>query len=376
MKKIVMTLACALALVNVNAQTEKKTTNSFNKWSIELGAGLTKPQRPFSAGYSTDTPSPWVGEIGVRYMFNNKFGLKIDYGYNSFTDGDDSMKFDSKYQRLDLQGVANLGRIMNFETWTNTFGLLGHAGFGVGQLKSDNFTGKDWTGNFIAGVTGQIRLSNRIALTGDFSTILNASQDHTFDGAAVDNRGFSGLMFNGTVGLQVYLGKNAKHADWVVVSNETDLSALENKLAELQNTINNIPPTKEVIVEKAVINPPVTDKDIVRDMINDRYYSVYFDFNKSTPIENSTGAIDVVLTYLRKNPSANIDIIGHADQVGKSEYNEKLSNARANSVKTILEKAGIASSRLNVVANGADTSIQKDSEEARRLARRVTFKVK
>ncbi|MFG4000583.1 OmpA family protein [Flavobacterium aquidurense] len=376
MKKIVMTLACALALVNVNAQTEKKTTNSFNKWSIELGAGLTKPQRPFSAGYSTDTPSPWVGEIGVRYMFNNKFGLKIDYGYNSFTDGDDSMKFDSKYQRLDLQGVANLGRIMNFETWTNTFGLLGHAGFGVGQLKSDNFTGKDWTGNFIAGVTGQIRLSNRIALTGDFSTILNASQDHTFDGTAVDNRGFSGLMFNGTVGLQVYLGKNAKHADWVVVSNETDLSALENKLAELQNTINNIPPTKEVIVEKAVINPPVTDKDIVRDMINDRYYSVYFDFNKSTPIENSTGAIDVVLTYLRKNPSANIDIIGHADQVGKSEYNEKLSNARANSVKTILEKAGIASSRLNVVANGADTSIQKDSEEARRLARRVTFKVK
>lgn len=371
-----MTLACALALVNVNAQTEKKTTNSFNKWSIELGAGLTKPQRPFSAGYSTDTPSPWVGEIGVRYMFNNKFGLKIDYGYNSFTDGDDSMKFDSKYQRLDLQGVANLGRIMNFETWTNTFGLLGHAGFGVGQLKSDNFTGKDWTGNFIAGVTGQIRLSNRIALTGDFSTILNASQDHTFDGATVDNRGFSGLMFNGTVGLQVYLGKNAKHADWVVVSNETDLSALENKLAELQNTINNIPPTKEVIVEKAVINPPVTDKDIVRDMINDRYYSVYFDFNKSTPIENSTGAIDVVLTYLRKNPSANIDIIGHADQVGKSEYNEKLSNARANSVKTILEKAGIASSRLNVVANGADTSIQKDSEEARRLARRVTFKVK
>lgn len=111
-------------------------------------------------------------------------------------------------------------------------------------------------------------------------------------------------------------------------------------------------------------------------MINDKYYSVYFDFNKSTPIENSTAAIDVVLTYLRKNPSASLDILGYADQVGSSEYNEKLSNARANNVKTIFEKAGIASSRLNVVANGADTSIQKDSEEARRLARRVTFRIK
>jgi OOP family OmpA-OmpF porin len=37
-------------------------------------------------------------------------------------------------------------------------------------------------GNFIAGVTGQIKLSNRLALTGDFTTILNAKQkNRTFD---------------------------------------------------------------------------------------------------------------------------------------------------------------------------------------------------
>lgn len=376
MKKIVMTLAFALSLTYANAQTEESATN-YNKWSIELGGGFTKVQRPLSTGYSTDTPSPWVGEIGVRYMLNNKFGLKLDYGYNSFTNGDKSINFDSKYQRLDLQGVANLGRIMNFETWTNTFGLLGHAGFGVGTLTSDNFRGKDWAGNFIAGLTGQIRLTNRIALTGDFSTILNSSQDHTFDGAYMpENRGFSGLVFNGTIGLNVYLGKNTKHADWTVISQNADIAALENKIAGLQNALNNIPVTKEVIVEKAIINTPVTDKDIVKDMINDKYYSVYFDFNKSTPIENSTAAIDVVLTYLRKTPSASLDILGYADQVGSSEYNEKLSNLRANNVKTILEKAGISSSRLNVIPNGADTSIQKDSEEARRLARRVTFRVK
>jgi OOP family OmpA-OmpF porin len=33
-------------------------------------------------------------------------------------------------------------------------------------------------GNFMAGVTGQIKLSDRVALTGDFTTILNA-QDQT-----------------------------------------------------------------------------------------------------------------------------------------------------------------------------------------------------
>ncbi|MFD2942115.1 OmpA family protein [Flavobacterium notoginsengisoli] len=376
MKKVVMTFAFALALTGAHAQTENNS--SFNKWSIEFAGGLTKPQRPLSSGYATDTPSPWVGDFGVRYMLNNKFGLKADFGYNSFINRKNSLDFDSKYYRVDLQAVANLGRIMNFETWTNTFGLLGHVGVGYAQLRSDNFKGTDQMGNFIAGVTGQIRLSNRVALTGDFSTILNASQDHTFDGASVTgNRGFSGILYNGTIGLNVYLGKNIKHADWMVTSSDNaNVSALENKIAELESQIKKIPATKEVVVEKQVSTPQLNENDLIKKMINDKYYSVYFDFNKTTPIENSTAAIDVVLTYLRKNPSASLDLIGYADQVGKAEYNEKLSNTRANNVKTIFEKAGIASSRLNVVANGADTSIQKDSDEARRLARRVTFIVK
>jgi OOP family OmpA-OmpF porin len=378
MKKIVITLALALGLMNVNAQTKSEnTTTNYNKWSVELAGGYTKPQRSFSSGYFTSTPSPYVSDLGVRYMLNNKFGLKLDFGYNSFSGKNNSFDFDSKYYRLDLQGVANLGRIMNFENWTNTIGLLGHAGFGIGQVNHKDLNVKDRVGNFIAGVTGQVRLSNRIALTGDFSTILNSTQDYTFDGAYIaQNRGFSGLIFNGTVGLNVYLGKNTRHADWTVISQIADVSALENKIAELENSINKIPQQKQVIVEKPVTTTVVSDKDVIKEMINDKYYSVYFDFNKSTPIENSTAAIDVVLTYLRKNPSASLDILGYADQVGSVAYNEKLSNLRANNVKTIFEKAGVASSRLNVVAQGADTSIQKDSEEARRLARRVTFMVK
>lgn len=375
MKKIVIILAFSLVFNNMNAQTENNS-NGYNKWSIELAGGFNKPQRPMSNDYYTARVSPFTADLGVRYMMNNKFGLKADFGYNSFTDHGNSNTFDSKYYRVDLQGVANLGRIMNFETWTKTIGLLGHAGIGVAQLENEDLHVKDRMGNFIAGFTGQIRLSNRLTLTGDVTTIVNAFQDATFDGAGLTNsRGLSGLVFNGTAGLTVYLGKNTKHADWTVLTQNVDLTAYDNKIADLENQIKNIP-SKQVIIEKPVTTNTVSDKDIVKEMINDKYYSVYFDFNKSIPIENSTAALDVILTYLRKNPSASIDILGYADQVGKSEYNEKLSNARANNVKTILEKAGIASSRLNVFANGADTSIQKDSEEARRLARRVTFRVR
>jgi len=420
MKKIILTLVFASAMTTLSAQTENaesaSTVNDFNKWSIELAGGLNKPMRPMTAGYRTAVTSAYVADLGVRYMFNNKFGLKADFGYNSFKEGENSIGFDSQYYRADLQAVANLGRIMSFETWTNTLGLLGHAGFGLGFGESDNFSGTDRMGNFIAGVTGQIKLSNRIALTGDFTTILNAKQNRTFDGASsVGSPGFGGVLFNGTVGLTVYLGGNEKHADWVIDNEgrfdaidarfmaiedkmlDSDKDGVADYLDEEQNTPagtmvdtkgrsidknnNNVPDETEAYILKnygSTTNnsPLLTNNELITSLINGGYVAVYFDFDKSTPTNVSTGDTDFMLTYLRNNPTATIDIVGHADEVGRSDYNDNLSNARANNVKNTLVKANIDASRLNIVAAGEDTSVDIDSENARKLVRRVTFRVK
>ena len=238
MKKILLTLVFAFALTTMNAQNEtvETKTTDFNKWSIELSGGFNKPQRPMTSGYSTTIVSPYTVDLGVRYMFNNKFGLKGDFGYNSFSEEEGSMPFDTKYYRADLQGVANLGRIMNFETWTKTFGLLGHAGFGLSFLeRKDPTYVKDRMGNFMVGVTGQIKLSERIVLTGDFTTITNAKQNVAFDGASNnDLRGFNGSLFTGTAGITVYLGKNAKHADWVI-ENDDRFDAIDAKFMAIEN---------------------------------------------------------------------------------------------------------------------------------------------
>ncbi|WP_413999831.1 OmpA family protein [Flavobacterium sp. W1B] len=418
MKKLMFALVFAGAASTVNAQTvaEKNTQNDYNKWSVELAGGVNKTQRPMTAGYSTSTPSPYVIDLGARYMFNNKFGLKADFGYNSFQGKNNSIDFDTKYYRADIQAVANLGRIMNFETWTTTIGLLGHAGFGLAQLEDQNSALKDRMGNFMAGVTGQIKLSNRIALTGDFTTIINANQNAAFDAAStVSSRGFSGILFNGTVGLTVYLGKNAKHADWVTLVDKDVLSlkdrvdTLETMLIDTdqdgvadyldleKNTVsgvmvdtkgraidlnkNNVPDELESYLlanyaSKNDNSPILNNNELIKNLINSGYVATYFDFNKSTPTDVSTDGIDFILTYLRSNPSASVDIIGHADELGKTAYNNKLSTARANSIKNILVKAKINASRLNVVAGGEDTSVEKNSDAARKLVRKVTFKIK
>lgn len=414
MKKVMLTFVFALAFTGINAQNKTEKELDFNKWSLELSGGFNKTQRPMSEGYFTSTPSPYVADLGVRYMFNNKFGLKADFGYNNFTGKNNSLDFDSRYYRADIQAVANLGRIMSFETWTNTIGLLGHAGFGLAQLEDQNSALKDRMGNFIAGVTGQIKLSNRLILTGDFTTIINTNQNSTFDATStVNSRGFNGILFNATVGLTVYLGKNQKHADWMI-DNGSNIDELKKRITDIEtsmldtdkdgvadyldqepNTIsgimvdvkgkstdlnnNNIPDELENYLAKTYAKDqkettPNNNK-LITNLINEGYVCTYFDYNKTTPTNISTEGIDFVLNYLRKNPLASVAIIGHADELGRSDYNDKLSNDRAVSVKSILVKAGIDASRLNVVTSGEDTSVEKDSEAARKLVRKVNFRV-
>lgn len=426
MKKILLTLTSVLALSSAYAQTDEKTNDTnknssdYNRWSIEVAGGVNKFQRPVSADYYQTTPSFYNADLGVRYMFNNKFGLKLDAGYYNMTEKSGSLPFESHYYRADLQAVANLGRIMNFETWTNTFGLLGHTGFGYAQLKTENRGFTDRMMNFMAGVTGQIRLGNRIALTGDFTTILNANQNMTWDGQNDANvgRGFQGILFQGTIGINYYLGSNEKHADWVTMDSELkkQLSELEGRLATIEagltdsdqdgvpdmfdaepNTMAGVAvdnkgktidrngngvadeleryfDTKYATANSAANGSGQNAE--VKSLINDGYVNIYFDFNSSTPTSESAAGINFLVKYLTANPSATTDVIGYADEVGNSEYNQSLSQKRADNVKQILVDAGINASRMTVKGNGEDNSVNKSSKGARQIVRRVTFMIK
>ena len=421
MKKILLTLTGVLALGSVYGQSDKKMTDAnaasgqeYNRWSVEVAGGVNKYQRPGTLGYFQSTPSFFNGEFGVRYMFNNKFGLKLDAGYYNLTERSNSLPFESHYYRANLQAVANLGRIMSFETWTNTLGILGHTGFGYAQLKSE---GKDFTDrmyNFMAGVTGQVRLGNRFAFTGDFSTILNAEQSYAFDGnstTATNARGFQGLLFQGTLGLTYYIGGAEKHADWFVMDSmlKKELEELKGRVAALEvgltdsdqdgvadmfdaepnsmagvavdqkgRTIdrngNGIADELERYISKEISTIPKGTE--VKTLINDGYVNIYFDFNSTQPTSESTAGINFLVKYLNANPSASSELIGYADEIGNTEYNKALSQKRAEAVKQILVDSGISGSRLTITGNGEDTSVNKDSKQARQIVRRVTFKIK
>jgi OmpA-OmpF porin, OOP family len=81
MKKIITVFSLSLlTTLSINAQeTLKKSEveSDFNKWSIDLNAGLSKPTTPFTTNYYSSNTNFIHGDLGVRYMFNNKLKIKV-----------------------------------------------------------------------------------------------------------------------------------------------------------------------------------------------------------------------------------------------------------------------------------------------------------
>jgi outer membrane protein OmpA-like peptidoglycan-associated protein len=104
-------------------------------------------------------------------------------------------------------------------------------------------------------------------------------------------------------------------------------------------------------------------------------YGVNFDFDKATLRPDSEPALNQVLALMKEDPKLALEIGGHTDNVGKPDYNLKLSDERAASVVKWLEAHGIAASRLSSHGYG-DTQplVKNDSDENRARNRRVELK--
>jgi OmpA-OmpF porin, OOP family len=409
--------------------TESEINDVYNKWSFEFNFGQSKGIKPYSEGYFASHPGKFFGGVtlnhfsgGARYMFSPKFGLKADLAYDRLENlSDKSLDFELQQIRFGIQGVINGARLFDIQEQLGRFSFLFHGGFQVAQMKPQMgpLKGRDeWNGGLMFGLTPEYRISKNLAVNFDLTILSNVRQHFNWDGMeySADNNNLAGSMYTTSLGISYSFGSEKVHGDWAVMRNREleEIKALEKRVGEIENNmndsdqdgvpdyldaepnsiagvavdskgrmidlnkngvpdeleryLNNTYTSKETLIE--------SQKETIKQFINDGYVATYFDFNKTQPTNVSTEGIDFILTYLRNNPTASVDIIGHADEIGKTPYNDKLANTRATNVKNILMKAGIAENRLNVISAGEDSSVDKDSVGARRLVRRVTFKVK
>jgi OOP family OmpA-OmpF porin len=87
--------------------------------------------------------------------------------------------------------------------------------------------------------------------------------------------------------------------------------------------------------------------------------------------------LDVAVEELQANPGVNIEVSGHTDATGADEYNQGLSERRANSVVEYLVGKGVSASRLQAVGHGESSPVADNAtRDGRAQNRRVELNVK
>jgi len=100
--------------------------------------------------------------------------------------------------------------------------------------------------------------------------------------------------------------------------------------------------------------------------------NIFFESASFQLLPRSSAELDRLVAFLTKNKDMKIEIGGHTDDVGNNDYNQKLSNDRANSVQKYLMDHGVHPSRLSHKGYGETKPVADNSTEAGRARNRRT----
>lgn len=418
-----------LTLFLFSAFTSYSQDTTYNHFSIDAEFGLNNPIYPMTAEYDAATLNLYHIGLGFRYAVNTKFGLRLSGGYDNFRDGPGSRYFSSEYYRVSLEGVANLGNIMDFKNWTNRIGLLFHMGAGYSVLNG-SLINPNHMMHGIIGLTPQVRLSQRFSLHVDATVLANIYQNYTYDlQSPVGSRGVDGYLINLSLGVQFNFGRRAQHADWVVVPDKNaEIQNLQNRVQKLEEqqrdddgdgVVNwldeepGTPPGTMVDTKGRTAAPRDSDGDNIPDDVDDCPFEkgspamkgcperspgssgsispnssaatiaiieqseVKFETDRSDISPSFKQMLKGIATVMKDNPSYKLNLIGHADDRASEEYNMNLSQERANAAKAYLVEQGVSGDRITTTAMG-ETQLKNPAKtvEARAENRRVQFDIK
>ncbi len=133
-----------------------------------------------------------------------------------------------------------------------------------------------------------------------------------------------------------------------------------------------VEPTPEPAPAPIVDNEPEPAPEVVRVELD-----VKFDFDKSRVREESYSDIKNLADFMQQYPQTTTTVEGHTDSVGTDQYNQRLSERRAEAVRNVLvNEYGVQGNRVNSVGYGKSRPVADNStEEGRQINRRVEAEV-
>ncbi len=128
------------------------------------------------------------------------------------------------------------------------------------------------------------------------------------------------------------------------------------------------------VLERQAMSQDIVATDLFDAINKVGFIAVYlnFDTGKATLQEASLTQVDQIADMLKANASLKLEVGGHTDNVGNDKANQKLSEARAQTVMKALTQRGIKADRLTAKGYGQTVPVADNRiEDGRAKNRRV-----
>ena len=398
MKKLFLMLAVASLSLNAMAQedpTEKYSvsTNSFwSNWFIQAGvnwnAGYVGTDNIFSNPFykfplgagPKDTDHAALTSLGFSLAIGKWFtpGLGLRTKVNGLWLG---KAFDSDvpmYLGVNEHVLFNLHNLLGGYDEDRFWNFIPFIGAGVAHtIKTPAGYQKAGTYTFSAGLLNTFKLSKKLAA--------NLELGYTNYGVEILGTGASmgGIMpkhrfnqFSVEVGLTYNLGKGTWNktpdVDAIKALSQGQIDALNAQLSDAQSENARLKDMlanqqKEAAQTTAMVAAGKTVTKVVAAPV-----SVFFNINKSKIASKKDLQNVNDLAKVAKENNSKIVVTGYADsKTGSAEYNQKLSEKRANTVVAELVKMGVDRNNIEIVAAGGVKTLSPISYN-----RRATVEIK
>jgi len=172
----------------------------------------------------------------------------------------------------------------------------------------------------------------------------------------------SNLIWEAGLKLAYHFGKSSKATP--AVEEPADITEPEPKpVVEQQPVVAE--KTAPVVVTPQPVAEPAAVAEPEPEAVT--LPVIYFANNSHRLTQREADKLDAVAEMMKAQPDVTLSIIGHASNIGSQRYNLRLTRRRANAVKALLVRRGIAARRLHpVVGHGIDREAPT-SRDARRV---------
>ena len=365
----------AVAQEAVPVKKHSVATNSFwANWFVQVGAnahmafssqepsglGVFKPAERGNIGFAVAIGKWFSPEIGLRtkvraYRSRQVNGDALGWSYNPGI----------SYWNVEEDVMFNFSNLFCGYSDTRVWNFIPYVGIGVARNMSEG--GKNYDISYTLGLLNTWKVSKRVnifadvyafAVEGSFDAA-SAAIDHWYGYQKTEMKHWD-KQIGVDLGITYNLGKTVgwskvPDVDAIIAMNKEQLAAMQNALTDAQNEnarlrdlLANQP---KVTATNAAETKYVTNtkKEFVATPS-----SVFFNIN-SSKIASRKDLVSVkeIAEAAKNNSEAKVVVTGYADsKTGSADYNQKLSEARANAVAEELVKMGVERDRIEVQANG------------------------